>query len=311
MSTITLLRLFFLLMLIAYCACCGGNDPALQGESARDGGVAKKDSTDPGSDKGDKEQEAAGDDNTIDFYMNQEPPGDSPRVFAEGIVTTGAMEYRLAISPKGGEIFFTRDGVIMRCYALDAGSWTGPEAVCEGGETFYSTDGDTLYFCARRPIPGSNADLTLWRLERNERGWSDPTATPAALNRQTMHAPSISASGTIYISGIKRIRREGDGYSAAESLTPEIEGYSPFVAPDESLLVFSARRADGFGSTDLYVTFNNGDGSWTQPVHLGAAINTPASESNPSLSPDGEYLFFGRSHDIYWVKAAFLRTLKP
>jgi hypothetical protein len=42
---------------------------------------------------------------------------------------------------------------------------------------------------------------------------------------------------------------------------------------------------------------------------LGENINTPALETNAFITPDGKYMFFTRSFDIYWVKADFLKKL--
>ena len=50
------------------------------------------------------------------------------------------------------------------------------------------------------------------------------------------------------------------------------------------------------GSQDIWVaTRENGGDAWSQPVNLGTNINTTASESRPSLSWDGETLYFGRA----------------
>ena len=34
------------------------------------------------------------------------------------------------------------------------------------------------------------------------------------------------------------------------------------------------------------------DGSWSKPVNMGKAINTPQIEDGAYVSPDGKYLFF-------------------
>src|SRR6185295_7118613 len=46
-----------------------------------------------------------------------------------------------------------------------------------------------------------------------------------------------------------------------------------------------------YSRADLYVSFAAGAG-WSAPRNLGPAVNTPASESYPSLSPDGRWLTF-------------------
>jgi len=66
-----------------------------------------------------------------------------------------------------------------------------------------------------------------------------------------------------------------------------------FIAPDGSYLIMTiSGRPDSRGSADLYVSFPNAAGRWTEPVNLGETINTQFAEYCPYVSPDGKYLFF-------------------
>ncbi|MBU8870589.1 MAG: hypothetical protein KOO60_06985 [Gemmatimonadales bacterium] len=93
--------------------------------------------------------------------------------------------------------------------------------------------------------------------------------------------------------------------------------WCPWIAPDESYLIWSSHREGEVGSGDLYVSFQQPDGSWTAPLNLGESINTPNQERFPSVSPDGHYLFFSRHaddetfSDIYWVNINTLTKLHP
>jgi len=51
---------------------------------------------------------------------------------------------------------------------------------------------------------------------------------------------------------------------------------------------------NGFGSCDLFITFQEGTG-WTRPENLGKNINSVNWESQPSLSADGSALYFIRA----------------
>jgi len=57
-------------------------------------------------------------------------------------------------------------------------------------------------------------------------------------------------------------------------------------------IIFSSDRPGGRGGLDLWITQRNPDGSWTQPVNLGPAINTDGDEKSPFLHADGRTLFF-------------------
>ena len=93
----------------------------------------------------------------------------------------------------------------------------------------------------------------------------------------------------------------------------------PFIAPDESYLLFDAEREDGFGESDIHISFKQKDGTWGNGINLGDKINTNAWEASASITPDGKYLFFSRNVgsdefenvDIFWVDAQFMENLRP
>jgi outer membrane protein OmpA-like peptidoglycan-associated protein len=58
------------------------------------------------------------------------------------------------------------------------------------------------------------------------------------------------------------------------------------------MMIFTACEGrKGYGSCDLYYTYKNGE-QWVIPENLGPNINTQYWESQPSLSADGNVLFF-------------------
>ena len=89
----------------------------------------------------------------------------------------------------------------------------------------------------------------------------------------------------------------------------------PYIAPDESYLLFSSMRPDGNGDFDLYVSYKKKDGTWTKAKNLGDTINTSARESISVVSPDGNYLFFMSRRngigELFWVDARIIEELKP
>jgi hypothetical protein len=85
----------------------------------------------------------------------------------------------------------------------------------------------------------------------------------------------------------------------------------PFIAADESYLIWDTEREDGFGESDLYISFRHKDGTWGKAINLGEQINTNAWEASGYVTPDGKYLFFNRGHDLYWVDAHFIEALRP
>lgn len=73
--------------------------------------------------------------------------------------------------------------------------------------------------------------------------------------------------------------------------TPQNEG-AQNISQDGQWLVFTGcNRRDGFGSCDLYISYNTPDG-WSEAINLGGKINSDQWESQPCLSPDKRDLYF-------------------
>ncbi len=64
------------------------------------------------------------------------------------------------------------------------------------------------------------------------------------------------------------------------------------ISSDGKLLFFTAcTRNDGRGSCDIYFSRNKG-GEWSIPENAGEPVNSPSWESQPSISANGEFLYF-------------------
>ena len=73
--------------------------------------------------------------------------------------------------------------------------------------------------------------------------------------------------------------------------TPLNEG-AQSISADGKYLVFTAcDRKDGFGQCDLYFSEVKNN-RWTAPVNIGQTINTAAKEKQPSISANGQSLYF-------------------
>lgn len=248
-------------------------------------------------------------------YLGQKPPGTTPDIFAPGIVTTAADEYALEVSADGNEILFVRDASIMLAIRDAEGFWTPPAvAPFSGkfidGEPCFSPDGRVIYFSSRRPHARTKLNSNIWIVAKTGAGWGTPVLFDKLPGDKTIHAPSAAANGNIYEDGIIRFKKADEAYRAAERLSPAVKGMFPFVAPDESYVLFSARPS-GRSDADLFVSFQRSAGSWTQPLSLGDRINSQANEGNSFVTADGRFLFFSKKMDIYWVSAKVIDELRP
>jgi hypothetical protein len=277
-------------------------------------------------------------------YLGQKKPGLIPEAYAPGVVSGEFMEHSaISLSPDGKELYWSPDfrdsgraGASIYVLSQEAGRWTPPR-IAEFSIPYadynpaLTSDGNRLFFFSARTEQGQIDEKAseIWMVDRLGTGWSKPRHVPIE-NRPgyLMTQFSLTRDGVLYFSSqdneeaswdIYRARFNGTSFVGAEKLgepinTPGWEIY-PFVAPDESFLIFTSKdRPDGQGGMDLYISFRKPDGSWTEPRNMGRDINTPGVEAFASTSPDGRYLFFASDRngnvDIYWVDAAIIRQLR-
>lgn len=277
-------------------------------------------------------------------YLGQEKPDDTPVFFAPGIVSTEHHEHSApAFTPDGREIYWSTfpnkqpPQVILFVKCID-GEWTAPQAATFSGEhsdggPSVSPDGHRLFFNSSRPaVEGESEkeDQDIWYVSREGAGWSEAKRLNDRVNTGANEAsPSVSENGTVYFQSDREGGMGKDDlyssrctrgrYQPPENLGSTINSESwedyPFIAPDESYIVFCASdREDGFGYGDLYVSWQEEDGTWGDPIHLGEGINSASDDRFPAVSPDGEYLFFvserSGNSEIYWVDASAVEKTK-
>ncbi|WP_340062960.1 hypothetical protein [Ascidiimonas aurantiaca] len=84
----------------------------------------------------------------------------------------------------------------------------------------------------------------------------------------------------------------------------------PFIAPDES----DSEREGGYGSSDLYISFRQKDGSWGNVINMGDKINTAREDGGGYVMPDGKYFSFCPScnppYNRKWIDAKIIETLR-
>lgn len=90
--------------------------------------------------------------------------------------------------------------------------------------------------------------------------------------------------------------QQNDSWKRARSLPGDIntalnEGAQNISQDGDWLIFTGCNFPEGFGSCDLYISYNTPQG-WSTPENLGEIINTESWESAPSLSPDKRDLYF-------------------
>ena len=268
-------------------------------------------------------------------YFNQNPPGDSPQVFAPGIISTDGYEFAGNFTPDGKEFFFTRrptfEGSDNRIYytVRHNGSWTEPSLAPFAKDVFemlpyVAPSGDRLFFSSYRTKPDSTKwDGEIWCSDKTKDGWSKAKHFDAPFNKRFTMYISSTTDGTLYFTakgeekrGIFKSTNIDGVYQEPQYLPAEINSISPahpFIAPDESFLIVDA-QLKGMGKPELFISFRKRDGNWTKMENMGKTINSTSTEYGASLSPDCRYLFFHRrlhgKGDIYWVNVDIIDNLR-
>jgi len=261
-------------------------------------------------------------------YLGQKPPGLTPEPFAPGIVTTKGLEDGGVFSPDMDEFYFIRmrqdnkkiESVI---YKQKNNRWLETVILGRDAQTFYpffSPDGKTMHLGKRYK-------------ERTDTGWSEIKSLGSPFEEIDIMSLSASSKGTYAFDerrqdddGILRYSRLVNGKrEAPRPFSKEINSGTrnshPFIAPDESYIIWDGIKDSGFGNVDLYISFRQQDSSWGTAINMGDMINTDAYEAGAKVTPDGKYLFFVRvvastiddpysDIDIFWVDAQIIETLR-
>lgn len=267
----------------------------------------------------------------IRLYLGQEPPGEAPKLFAPGIVSTEEHhEFSCTFSPDGKELYFNRYMKIMVC-KWEENNWTAPEPVKFTGnyrahEPFITHDNKYLYFGSARPnpdFPDEEEPFGIWRVERTGQGWSKPDYMGLGMyvtmtDNNIIYLTDVRGEGH-YEQGIAKttlindrfgeiIRQKGGVVEPARDRRP---GRHPFISPDESFIIFDSYHKETGENAKLFICFKESDGVWGNAIKLNDKINRGDYSFAPTISPDGKYLFYTSSGDIYWVSAKILDKYRP
>ncbi|MBI5324215.1 MAG: OmpA family protein [Ignavibacteriae bacterium] len=70
---------------------------------------------------------------------------------------------------------------------------------------------------------------------------------------------------------------------------------SYFLTSSGKNLFMSVERDDGYGGTDIYISFLLNNGNWSEPVNIGKNVNSASNEDTPFLAADETTLYFSSS----------------
>ena len=250
-------------------------------------------------------------------FFAQKPPGSIPEVFAPRVVSAAQSEHG-NFAPSTKEIYFRKydeglkDSALVAIQYKDNG-WTETFTVPRGE---ISPDGKILY-------KGNE-----YR-ERTSSGWSNVKSLGAPFDSIPIMRLMASSKGTYYFDDVSSFGDESpmvnirysrlidDIHEKPRTLNFDMGTtlqFHPFIAPDESYLIFDSRPEGG--DNDIYISFRQKDGSWGAAINLGDTINTEYSDVYGSVTSDGKYFFFRRTlsdgkKNTMWVDTGFIEALRP
>lgn len=145
----------------------------------------------------------------------------------------------------------------------------------------------------------------VWWCTKRGESWTNPVRVrlsddlaldgPIALQDNTLWFASFRVgnhgAGDVYTAELSD-GEWSDWHNAGQQLNLAYDVGELYATADGNSLYFG-RTAGSFGESDLWVTTRSGD-TWSEPVNLGAPVNTIGDESRPFISSDGRELWFTR-----------------
>ncbi len=246
------------------------------------------------------------------------PPA-TPRLFAQGIISTGLGERDFAISPDGTQILYTLQSpqgifqTILEINKQPNGSWSKPVIASFAGkysdlEPAFSADGKKLFFSSNRPLGGTEIkDFDIWVVEKESGKWGEPENIGAPVNTaEDEFYPSVAKSGNLYFTAayknavgkedIYLARWQNNKYNDPLPLDTAVNSktyeFNAFVSPDEDYILFTSYgRKDDKGRGDIYMSIKDAGGKW-QPAKNLFLLNSEKLDYCPFVSAGKKVLFF-------------------
>lgn len=246
-----------------------------------------------------------------------------------GNLNTAALEGCPFVSQRGDVLYFASNrtggaGGLDIWYAVREadGGWGAPvnfTAVNSSANELCPMahrNGRTFLFVSAR-AGGCGGD-DLYATRRHEtKGWAAPRnlgcsvnsaaneASPSLLETELYFSSTRAGGGDIYVSAFDGI--DFGTPSVVAALSSAQDDLRPNLRRDGLEVFFDSNRSGGLGGLDIWTSTRASTADpWSTPANLGSAVNSTVNDLRPSLSWNGEVLYFGSvraggegSQDIY------------
>ena len=185
----------------------------------------------------------------------------------------GSNEAMQSVSADGTQLIFFRNGLLYSTVKTEEG-WSRPKTLPDNinvanwqSDAMITSDGRAMLFSAQKQVEnevGTSVNIFVSLMD-DDGEWGEP----------------VDLGPTINTPGLER---------------------KPFLHPDMHTLYFSSDGHGTLGDLDVFKTTRLRDDSWTEwsePVNLGAQINSPRQEWGYKISTDGSTAYYSNGDDLY------------
>lgn len=224
--------------------------------------------------------------------------------------------FGLTISPSGKELFFVksfggRDTLQIYQSLKVNGKWQKP-ILASFSDTRYkqidpafSSDGRTILF---NSLSTKENSFDIYFTNKTANGWTIPEKFSDSINtsssdfyatisnKKHIYFTRRTTSNDIYVSYFI-----DNKYQTAllidKTINTEGNESNPYISPTEEFLIFFADYKNGYGDTDLYISFRK-QNKWSYPINLGDKINSKIGELCPSIDFKNKLFLFSRTEVV-------------
>ncbi len=172
----------------------------------------------------------------------------------------------------------------------------------------YTTADQRFFIYTARVSTGTEQQEDIFISEQKEGVWQLPVSISDAINSPANEgAATISgdAKTLVFTSCNRRDNqsncdlyisyRTGNEWSQPKNMGTAVNSKAwdsqPSLSADGRTLYFSSTRGGGLGKEDIWRTQLNDDGSWQNPVNVGAPLNTAGRDMAPFIHASGTALY--------------------
>jgi hypothetical protein len=226
---------------------------------------------------------------SLSKYIDQNRPSLSAKIFAPGFISKeNESEFGSIFSKDMTEFYYAVDingKAEIRYTKLKNQQWSKPKVIISHekysyNDPFLSPDENELFYISDMPRNKADTikDIDIWYSKKINNQWSDPINAGGMINSdKNEYYMSFTSNGKMYFASNKNAKENRlhdlDIYSSTrindifiepkklnDSINTKRYEADVFISPDESYLIFSSARREGFGKGDLYISFKNENG---------------------------------------------------